>query len=77
MKPIVKYEESSFKLNETPGGAYATVYGYDHPRLGENWIHTSLILRTLDDGGFETINTIYKPINSKRCQQSQGTNETK
>jgi hypothetical protein len=62
MKPIVKYEESSFELHESHGGTYAKVWAYDHPRLGEEWVRTSLILRDLDDGGFETMNTIYKPV---------------
>lgn len=62
MKPVVTYEESTFKLHEFHGGTYAIVYAYDHPRLGQEWIRTSLIVRDLDDGGFETMNTIYKPI---------------
>lgn len=62
MKPIVHFEKDTFELHESHGGTYARVYAYDHPRLGEEWIRTSLILRDLDDGGFETMNTIYKPV---------------
>ena len=49
MKPVVKYEESSFELHESHGGTYAKVYTYDHPRLGQEWVRTSLVLRDLDD----------------------------
>lgn len=62
MKPIVHFEKDTFELHESHGGTYAKVYTYDHPRLGQEWVRTSLILRDLDDGGFETTNTIYKPV---------------
>jgi hypothetical protein len=40
----------------------ARVYALDHPRLGTQTVRTSKIVATFDDGSFETLNTIYKPI---------------
>ena len=44
---------------------YASVYGIDHPILGEDTIRTSIVLHKYDDGSFETMNTIYIPDKEK------------
>lgn len=44
---------------------YASVYGIDHPILGEDTIRTSIVLHKYDDGSFETMNTIYVPDKEK------------
>jgi hypothetical protein len=40
----------------------AVVYSLDHPILGKDRVTTSIIKYKFDDGSFETLNTIYKPI---------------
>jgi hypothetical protein len=42
----------------------AVVYGVlDHPKLGyQRSVRTSIVVKTNDDGSFETLNTIYKPL---------------
>lgn len=42
----------------------ATVRGkIQHPVLGrESVVYTSIVVKKNDDGGFETLNTIYKPF---------------
>ena len=58
MKPIVFYSgDPSF--NVTEHGEYAIVYALNHPRLGQQTIHTSLVL-SKQDNGFETLNTLYR-----------------
>lgn len=39
----------------------ALVYALDHPIWGKQEVRTSTIIKKNDDGGFETLNTIYKP----------------
>jgi hypothetical protein len=39
----------------------AIVYGLDHPILGRDTIHTSIVIKKHDDGSFETLNTLYVP----------------
>ena len=38
----------------------ATVYGLDHPRLGEGPIRTTALVSKPDSEQFETLNTIYR-----------------
>ena len=58
MKPIVFYSgEPSF--NATEHGEYAIVYALNHPHLGQQTVHTSLVL-SKQDNGFETRNTLYR-----------------
>lgn len=40
----------------------AIVFGLDHPILGRDTIHTSIIVKKNDDGSFETLNTLYVPV---------------
>lgn len=62
MKPIVHYTEVSF----LPGNT-ALVKCIDHPHLsvqadGTQIGYTSAIVRRMEDGEFETNNTIYKKV---------------
>jgi len=38
------------------------VYSLNHPILGKDKVTTSIIKYKFDDGSFETLNTIYKPV---------------
>lgn len=40
----------------------AIVFGLDHPILGRDTIHTSIVVKKNDDGSFETLNTLYVPV---------------
>jgi hypothetical protein len=40
----------------------AIVFGLDHPILGRDTIHTSIIVKKNEDGSFETLNTLYVPV---------------
>ena len=39
----------------------ARVFGVDHPIIGRDIIHTSIVVKKNDDGSFETLNTLYVP----------------
>jgi hypothetical protein len=41
---------------------FSYVYALDHPRLGRGVIRTSQVIKEFDDGSFETMNTIYVPV---------------
>ena len=87
MKPIVHYvntptfyklvchedlrEKYAKYLDEEGQYERASVYGIDHPYLGEDVIHTSLILKKHDDGSFETMNTIYVPLVEEANEESE------
>jgi len=68
-KPIVNfageadfYEVEYFEGDQLLSGEVARIYVTNHPRLGKDFVRTSLIQYKFDDGSFETLNTIYKPI---------------
>jgi hypothetical protein len=52
-----------FKKYLDDEGCYekAVVFGLDHPILGRDTIHTSIVVKKNDDGSFETMNTLYVP----------------
>jgi len=61
MKPVVHY------INYAVFGfegehEVAEVFALDHPRFGRQRVYTSVIIRKEEDGTFETLNTIYKPV---------------
>lgn len=61
MKPVVHY------INDAVFGfvgddEVAQVDALDHPRLGCQRVYTSVVIRKEEDGTFETLNTIYKPV---------------
>ena len=70
MKPVVQFkDEATFfpvhVIETNQDRECAKVYAMDHPRLGMGLIRTSIIVQKFDDGSFETLNTIYKPL--KTC----------
>ena len=52
-----------FKKYLDAEGCYekATVYSLDHPVLGQDTVHTSIVIMKNTDGSFETLNTLYVP----------------
>ena len=58
MKPVVFYSGAP-SFHATENGEYALVYALNHPRLGQQTVHTSLVL-SKEDNGFETMNTLYR-----------------
>lgn len=67
MKPTVHFmgevEVFDYKIEKTGREIQmARLYALDHPKLGTQWIRTSEIVQKFEDGSFETLNTIYKPI---------------
>ena len=66
IKPVVHYTgKAKFYEVEADDGfvEYARVYGLDHPVLGKDNIRTSLVVKKFSDGSFETLNTLYRPLN--------------
>lgn len=67
MKPTVHFkgEARFFQATVIETGKeieMARVEAIDHPRLGAQVVRTSRIVQKFDDGSFETLNTIYKPV---------------
>jgi hypothetical protein len=61
-KPIVHFKADSLSyVTRFYDGQVASVYAWDHPRLGHGWVMTSEVLKKNPDGSFETRNTIYVP----------------
>lgn len=63
-KPVVHFSgAATFWGWELADGTaeVASVYALDHPRLGQQVVRTSEVIKKFDDGSFETLNTIYKP----------------
>ena len=62
--PVIRKEYEKYLDAE---GCYekAVVFGLDHPILGRDTIHTSIVVKKNDDGSFETLNTIYVPDKEK------------
>lgn len=59
-KPVVKYVGEAEFFFDTMGNERASVYGLDHPLLGNQLIRTSRVLSKQANGSFETLNTIYE-----------------
>ena len=67
MKPTVLYTmDTVYGSPRINVGGRAYVRALNHPRLGNCDAHTSIVLKTFDDGSFETLNTIYKPHRSAK-----------
>jgi hypothetical protein len=65
MKPVVHYiNDVDFHSFEYKGEQVevARCQAVDHPRLGFGIVHTSQVIKKEEDGTFETLNTIYKPL---------------
>jgi hypothetical protein len=62
-KPVVYFMgEPEYNTDLFPGHEVAIVYALNHPKLGKGKVRTSSILNHFD-GGFETMNTVYKEAN--------------
>ena len=65
IKPVVCFSgDPYFYSIETAEGAavgVAGVYAINHPKLGNNKVRTSVVVKKNHDGSFETLNTIYVP----------------
>lgn len=61
-KPTVRFTGPAEFLDYFgKGNVVAHVWALDHPILGEEYVRTSRIVKTNEDGSFETLNTIYVP----------------
>ena len=62
-KPEVYFlGEPVFDTGMFPGHEVAHVTAMGHPWLGNAVVRTSSVVKKNDDGSFETLNTIYKPL---------------
>ena len=61
-KPVVHFSRHGGYACRFDDGQYASVFAEDHPRLGREWVITSLVVKKNEDGSFETMNTIYVPV---------------
>ena len=69
MKPIVTFDvDKDFFV---VSGLRAQVYALNHPKFGERYVDTSIVLRVESNLEFETLNTIYVP--NKPYNQDEGT----
>lgn len=63
-KPVVLFSGAAvFRMHQT--GETASVIAIKHPVLGTTRVHTSLVIQKFPDGSFETLNTIYVPMETK------------
>ncbi len=65
MKPVVHYiGDVMFNTFEHEGKTYEVAYcrAVGHPKLGNQKVRTSSVIKKEEDGTFETLNTIYKPL---------------
>lgn len=61
IKRVVHYIKNPYDYVEVGEGA--ELFGVvDHPNIRKSWVWTSRVLRLDEDGSFETLNTIYKPV---------------
>jgi hypothetical protein len=50
----------------------ASVFAADHYVWGNDRVRTSVVLKKFDDGSFETMNTLYKPLKDEQSESSSG-----
>lgn len=63
IKPTVLFtHDTVYGEPNIQGGGRGYVRALNHPRLGNCDVHTTVILEIFEDGSFETLNTIYKPV---------------
>lgn len=58
-------EEYRKFLDKGNGYEVAKVYCINHPILGKDFVRTSIVLKKHKDGSFETMNTLYVPVQLK------------
>ena len=62
-KPVVYFSgEARFDTKLFPGHEVAHVRTVDHYVWGADKVRTSSVVKKFDDGSFETLNTLYKPL---------------
>lgn len=62
-KPTVYYiGDVQWDTEMFPGHEVAHVRTTNHPVWGRNKVRTSSVLNKFEDGSFETMNTLYKPL---------------
>ena len=57
---------------ELTNNTVASVFATDHYVWGNDRVRTSVVLKKFDDGSFETMNTLYKPLKDKQSESSSG-----
>ena len=63
IKPVVHFIKGTEMFYEAGDDMkVARLRAVDHPIWGADIVRTSVIVKEHDDGGFETLNTIYKPL---------------
>lgn len=63
VKPVVHFIKGTESFYEVgPDMKVARIRALDHPIYGAEIVRTSVIIKEYDDGSFETLNTIYKPL---------------
>ena len=63
VKPVVHFIKGTESFYEAGADMkVARLRALDHPILGAQIVRTSVIVKEHDDGSFETLNTIYKPL---------------
>jgi hypothetical protein len=62
-KPIVYFtDQAIFDYTMFDDVEVAHVRALNHPVWGSQKVRTSKVLNKFDDGSFETLNTIYRPL---------------
>jgi len=64
MKPVVHFIGEA-RFADYYGIECAHVVTTDHPVWGSDNVRPSKIVQRFPDGSFETLNTVYKPINNE------------
>ena len=63
VKPVVHFIKGTESFYEVGlDMKVARIRALDHPIYGAEIVRTSVIIKEYDDGSFETLNTIYKPL---------------
>ena len=63
VKPVVHFIKGTESFYDAGADMkVARLRALDHPILGAQIVRTSVIVKEHDDGSFETLNTIYKPL---------------
>jgi hypothetical protein len=79
-KPVVYFTgEATFfdydtkqTQEELTDNTVASVMATNHYVWGNDRVRTSVVLKKFDDGSFETMNTLYKPLKDEQSENSSG-----
>jgi hypothetical protein len=73
VKPVVHYRPDYYQFIPKEPGQRAMVYPVDHPNhlpvhcvSNEKMCFTSTVIRVGENGEFETLNTIYRPVATEK-----------